>query len=175
MLRAHYGQPASKVAEALKRLSADGKELSRQPANSLVLLALMLDRAGERAVSATVLRTAWKKFRRSSRDVSVPSPQEIRNVRGFPRRRVDSLPAIVYLCIVSLGGSPARMAGGVARAWSASSHEPRRTPLRTAGPRQTARARESARQCDERPGHAPGPHRLRGELRESREFRARRR
>ena len=61
-LRDLYGKPASQSLRILKAQAADAAALSSQPAASLVLLAEMLGRAGDREGSAEVLRAAWRRF-----------------------------------------------------------------------------------------------------------------
>jgi serine/threonine-protein kinase len=61
-LRATFGRPLVEVASILKKKAADTAELERQPAASLVLLAGLLKRLGEREQGAAVLRTAWRRF-----------------------------------------------------------------------------------------------------------------
>jgi serine/threonine-protein kinase len=61
-LRAHFNQPLAKTSAALREQADDAAGLARQPVASLVLLAGMLRRAGERDRAVTVLRSAWQRF-----------------------------------------------------------------------------------------------------------------
>ncbi len=61
-LRDLYGQSEYHALETLKAQAADAEALARQPSASLVLLAGMLARAGDRDGSVNVLRAAWRRF-----------------------------------------------------------------------------------------------------------------
>ena len=61
-LRDLYGKPTSQSLGILKAQAADAAALASQPAASLILLAEMLGRAGDREGSAEVLRAAWRRF-----------------------------------------------------------------------------------------------------------------
>jgi Flp pilus assembly protein TadD len=61
-LRGLYDKPAAQSLGLLKAQASDAAALARQPADSLLLFADMLDRAGDRDGSANVLRGAWRRF-----------------------------------------------------------------------------------------------------------------
>jgi serine/threonine-protein kinase len=61
-LRATFGMPLADVVTILKKQAGDLAALERQPAASLVLLAVLLARSGERDQAAVVLRLAWRRF-----------------------------------------------------------------------------------------------------------------
>jgi eukaryotic-like serine/threonine-protein kinase len=61
-LRDLYGKPAPQSLGILKAQAADAAALASQPSASLLLLAEMLERAGDREGSAEVLRAAWRRF-----------------------------------------------------------------------------------------------------------------
>jgi tetratricopeptide (TPR) repeat protein len=61
-LRDLFGRPVAEANMVLKGRAADAEALANQPAASLVLLAAMLRRAGDRDGSAAVLRAAWRRF-----------------------------------------------------------------------------------------------------------------
>jgi serine/threonine-protein kinase len=58
-IRRWFGRPASEAAAALDARFRDDEALARQPAASLVLLARLFSRAGERDKAAAVLKQAW--------------------------------------------------------------------------------------------------------------------
>jgi len=60
-LRDLYGRPLKESAAHLKTLSDDTDALAQQPVASLVLLARMLNQAGELERSRVVLDTAWRR------------------------------------------------------------------------------------------------------------------
>jgi serine/threonine-protein kinase len=60
-LRALVGRPLEETVVELKRRAADAESLNQEPAASLVLLAMMLQRAGAPDESAAVLRRAWQR------------------------------------------------------------------------------------------------------------------
>jgi eukaryotic-like serine/threonine-protein kinase len=61
-LRDLHGKPAAQSLEILKAQASDTAALASQPAASLVLLADMLQGAGDRDGSAQLLRAAWRRF-----------------------------------------------------------------------------------------------------------------
>jgi serine/threonine-protein kinase len=81
-LRDLYGKPAIQTHGILKAQAADAAALASQPAPSLILLAEMLARAGDREGSAEVLRAAWRRF---------PSDYWVNLDLGFSSRTSSSL------------------------------------------------------------------------------------
>ena len=56
LLRDQYQRPAAEALPALRRLAADAEALEKQPAASLMTLALLLKEAGDQSDATSVLR-----------------------------------------------------------------------------------------------------------------------
>jgi serine/threonine-protein kinase len=61
-LRGAFGRPLADAVGTLRERAEDTEALRKQPAASLTLLALLLDRAGEKDRAVEVLRGAWQRF-----------------------------------------------------------------------------------------------------------------